>query len=143
MYEFLVYTHNIVRWILLPVMLVVIALSWTGLMGKRGYTKADKALGGALLGLTHLQLLLGLILFFVSPAVQSALADFGAAMKNAPLRKIVLEHPLIGLIAAILVQVGRTVSKKAVSEVKKHKAVAVYTTIAMMLILSRIPHWNF
>jgi hypothetical protein len=64
-------------------------------------------------------------------------------MKDAPVRKVVLEHPLIGLIGVALIQIGRTRSKKASGDMKKHKAVAVFTTIALVLILSRIPHWNF
>ena len=143
MYEFLLNFHNTLRWLLLPLLLAVIAFSWMGVAGKRSYAKSDKTLGGILVGMAHLQLILGLILLFVSPVVQTALQDFGAAMKDAPVRKVVLEHPLIGLIGVALIQIGRTRSKNASGDMKKHKAVAVFTTIALVLILSRIPHWNF
>ncbi len=96
-----------------------------------------------MLGLVHLQLLLGLILYFVSPMVQLALDDFGAAMKNAELRKIVMEHPLVAIIAVTLVQIGYSKAKKAKIAIRKHKTMAIYTTIALVLILSRIPSWSF
>jgi len=143
MYEFLLNTHNLTRWILLPLMVVVIVLGIAGMTGSRKYTKADKALGGAMLGLAHLQLLLGLILFFISPQVQAALQDMGAAMKDSVLRKMVVEHPLIGIIAVVLIQLGRSFSKKALADQRKHKLVVIYSGIALVLILSRIPNWNF
>lgn len=143
MYEFLANTHNLIRWIVLPLMLVVVVLSWSGFFTNREYRKSDKTLGVSMLGLVHLQLLLGLILYFVSPMVQLALDDFGAAMKNAELRKIVMEHPLVAIIAVTLVQIGYSKAKKAKIAIRKHKTMAIYTTIALVLILSRIPSWSF
>jgi len=43
----------------------------------------------------------------------------------------------------VLIQLGRTFSKKAADDEKRFKTVAIYTTIALVLILSRQIHWNF
>jgi len=144
MYEFLQVAHNIVRWILLPVILVVLFLSYSGWLGNKPYDKADNAFGGALVGLAHLQLIMGLLLYFVySPITHAAFQNFSVAMKDPVSRLYAVEHILVMVVAIVFIQLGRTFSKKAASPVKRHKTVAIYTTIALLLILSRMPNWNF
>jgi hypothetical protein len=144
MYEFLSVTHNMLRWILLPVIAIVLILSYSGWLGNKPYRKLDNAFGGALVGLAHTQLLIGLLLYFVySPITQAAFADFGAAMKDKDLRLYAVEHILTMIIAIVIIQLGRTFSKRAATPSKRHKTIAIYTTIALLLILSRMPNWNF
>ena len=142
MYEFLLNAHNIIRWILLLVIIFVLIRSWSGFLGKKPYEKLDKAIGGVLIGFTHTQLILGVILLIVSPLTQAAFSDFGAAMKD-PVLRYPFEHAFVMIVAVVLIQIGRTLSKRATDPVKKHKAIALYTTIAVLLILSRIPNWSF
>ena len=143
MYEFLLSSHSILRWLILPIGLFVISTSWFYLKSEKPYGKLEKISGGILVGLAHLQLIIGLLLYFVfSPDINAALNDMGAAMKDAHLRLKILEHPLISIIAVALIQIGRSLSKKATDNVSKRKKVAIYTTIAFVLILSRIPNWQ-
>jgi hypothetical protein len=144
MYEFIRSTHSSLRWILLLVLLFVIVRSWMGFVNKRSYTKLDNATSGALVGLAHLQLLLGLLLYFgLSPITQLAFSDFGAAMKDSQLRLYAVEHFITMLAAVALIQVGRIVSKKASDDTSKYKKMAIYTTIAVLLMISRMPNWKF
>lgn len=95
-----------------------------GLAGKvkKAFTKSDNTASVALLGLAHLQLLLGLIQYFgTSTIVKSALSDMGAAMKNGWLRYFAVEHITIMILAVACIQIGRTLSKKATVDVTKHK----------------------
>jgi hypothetical protein len=143
MYTALFHSHNLIRWILLILLVFVLFRSWTGWLGKGSYQKIDKITGGILVGFTHLQLIIGLLLYFVfSPITQAAFQNMGAAMKDANLRFYAVEHILIMIIAVVLIQLGRTFSKKAKTDEEKHKKVAIYTTIALVLILSRMPNWN-
>jgi len=139
----LILVHNILRWILLPVMLFVLFRSYSGWFGNQKYEKIDNATGGALIGLAHLQLLLGLIIYFaVSPWFDLLKADVGAIMKDPVSRLKAIEHPLTMIIGIILIQLGRTFSKKLSIDKQKFKTVAIYTTIALLLILSRQISWN-
>lgn len=143
MYTALLHSHNLIRWILLILLIFVLFRAWTGWLGKGSYQKIDKITGGILVGFTHLQLIVGLLLYFVySQITQAAFQDMGAAMKDPNLRFYAVEHILTMIIAVVLIQLGRTFSKKAATDVEKHKKVAVYTTIALLLILSRMPNWN-
>ncbi len=134
--------HNLLRWIIIPVMLFVLIRSYMGWFGKKPFAKLDNALGGALIGLAHTQLLIGLVLYFTSTRGYALLTTPGV-MKDAVSRLYALEHPLMMIIAVVFIQLGRTFSKKATNDEKRFKTVAIYTSIALVLILSRQIHWNF
>ncbi|TDS56609.1 hypothetical protein C8P70_11945 [Myroides indicus] len=106
-----------------------------GKSSKKQFTDKDRKLGLFALIFSHIQLLLGLILYFVSPMVQS----FGVAMKDSTLRLYALEHPLINIIAIVLITIGWSKHKKAEGDAKKFKTFAIFYTLGLVLILSRIP----
>ncbi len=139
-YEIVLFLHSWVRWIILVLGLVVIIKAYSGWFGNKNYSKGDNGMSAAFMGMLHLNLLLGLILyFFLSPYVQSAFNDFGAAMKEASLRFWAVEHILVMIVAVVVAQVGRIKAKKTSLDVDKFKITAIWYTIAMILILSRIP----
>lgn len=119
-------------------LLFVLYRSISGWLGQKPYVKADNAAGAALLGFTHLQLLLGLLLYVVSPRTQAAFDDMGAAMKNSVLRYFAVEHISAMLIAVTLIQIGRTLSKKATDDNSKHRKAAIYTAIATVIIIATL-----
>ncbi|MDN5214267.1 hypothetical protein QQ020_19470 [Fulvivirgaceae bacterium BMA12] len=140
MYEIFLFIHSWLRWIVLILGLLVIIKSFFGWQGKKTYGKADNALSGSFIGILHLQLLIGLVLyFFLSPITTSAFQDFGGAMKAASLRYWAVEHIFVMILAVVIAQIGRTRSKKASGNVKKFKSVTIFYLIAMILMLSRIP----
>jgi hypothetical protein len=88
---------------------------------------------------THTMLLLGIVLLIISPVAQTAFADMGAAMKDGAVRKAVVEHPTMNIIAAVLVTIGNAKSKKAVGNGRKFKVSMIFFGLALLLILSRLP----
>ncbi|MBC8110579.1 MAG: hypothetical protein H7Y04_05915, partial [Verrucomicrobia bacterium] len=93
-------------------------------------------------GSMHLQLLLGLILYFgLSPFGLKAF-DLGmkVVMKTPTYRHWAVEHITTMIIAVAIAQIGRIVSKKAPSDLLKHKRAAIYYSIAVFLILLSIPY---
>ncbi len=139
-YEIVLFIHSWVRWFIIILGLVVLIKAYSGWLGNKPYLKGDNGMSAGFMGLLHLNLLLGLILyFFLSPYVQSALNNFGAAMKEPSLRFWAVEHILVMIIAVVVAQVGRIKAKKATLDVDKHKITAIWYTIAIILMLSRIP----
>lgn len=122
--------HSYNRYLLLIALVFVIYRSFSGWMGKKPFEKADNTASIALLGLTHLQALLGLIMYFFT----SAYTTGGGSMKDPWVRYFKAEHIAAMLIAVVLVQLGRTFSKKAATDTDKHKKLAIYTTIAFVII---------
>lgn len=137
MYEFIQKFHS--GWAYLALLLLVIAVvnSFMGKTSKKEFTSKDKKIAlFALIG-THTQLLIGLVLYFVSPLGLSSLGQ----MKDAALRLTSLEHPLLNLIAIVLITIGWSKHKKAASNEAKFKSIAVFYGLGLVFILSRIP-WN-
>ncbi len=131
--------HSYNRYLILVALVLVLYRSWTGWQGRKPFEKFDNTASVALLGLAHLQLLLGLIQYFgTSTIVQSAMADMGAAMKNSWLRYFAVEHILMMVIAIACIQVGRTLSKKAADDNVKHKKLAIWTTVATLLMVASL-----
>ena len=140
MYEFFLFMHSWLRWVVLTLALLVIVRSFWGWKGKKTYGKGDNALSASFVGSLHLQLLIGFVLyFFLSPITTSAFQDFGGSMKAASIRYWAIEHFLVMIISVIIAQIGRARSKKAGASVKKFKTAAIFYSIALILILSRIP----
>ncbi len=121
--------------------IVLILLAWAVFNGFTGNSREkiweDKHRKVNLFGLiaTHTMFLLGLILM----VLVLGNADMGAIMKDSAARKAYVEHPTVGIIAAILVTIGNARSKKEISQGKKFKATLIFYGLAFVLILSRLP----
>lgn len=110
-----------------------------GSKSEKAFEAKDANINKFALIATHTMFLLGLILLFVSPIAQSAFADMKTAMKDSDVRKAVVEHPFVNIIAVILVTIGNARVKRAVGNGRKFKQTAIFFGIALLLILSRIP----
>jgi uncharacterized membrane protein len=135
MYTFIQKFHS--GWAYLALLLLAFAVinSFLGMSSKKEFTAKDRKI--ALFGLigTHVQLLVGFILYFVSPL---GLDSFGQ-MKDSALRLTSLEHPLINIIAVVLITIGWSKHKKTEDSTAKFKSIAVFYGLGLLLILSRIP----
>ena len=134
MYNALLVAHSYLRYIVLVLLIIVIITSLMGMMNKKPYSSTDNRLGLFLFISTHLQLLIGLILFFVSPVVQFS----GAAMKDATTRYWLVEHNTAMLIAIVLITLARTTSKKMADGPLRHKRMFVFNLIALAIIVVAI-----
>jgi hypothetical protein len=137
MYEFIQKFHF--GWAYLALLLLVVAVvnSLIGMFSKKEFTAKDRKI--ALFGLIgiHTQLLIGLILYFVSPL---GFASFGQ-MADKALRLTSLEHPLINIIGIALITIGWSKHKKLTTSESKFKTFSIFYGLGLLLILSRIP-WN-
>lgn len=137
MYTFIQKFHSGWAYIALLLLVVAVVNSLIGWSSKKEFTTRDRKIAMFGLIVTHLQLLVGLILYFVSPLGS---AVFGQ-MKDAALRLTSLEHPLTNLIAITLITVGWSKHKKAATNEAKFKSIAIFFGLGLLLILSRIP-WS-
>ena len=108
------------------------------MMSKRAFAPSDNKISLFLMISAHTQLLVGIILYFVSPFVQFS----GAAMKDDQLRFFTMEHTVMMLIAIVLITLGRILSKKATEDAGKFKKLFWFNLIALLVILAAIP-WPF
>ena len=141
MYIGLKHLHSFLPYLLLTVLLFAFVKSVIAYRGNHPHTEGHRKNGLILLILAHTQFLIGGILYFVSPMSTSGLNDLGAAMKDSTLRLYTLEHPLMMILAIVLITMAYSKSKKDISNQLKHKVKSIYYGVALLLILSRIP-WS-
>jgi hypothetical protein len=137
MHTALLHTHSGLRWILLISFIISIVVLYKA---SKKSTPSNKIKSYVLFTLiiSHIQLIIGLILYFISPKVVFQ----AASMKNSVLRFYLVEHISLMLIALILVTIGYVKWKKAIEGTTKMKSLFWYYTIALLLILISIP-WPF
>ncbi len=142
MYTFMLFSHNIFRWLLLVAGVVAVVMAFVGWLGKKDWPKRDNSVGLVYIILMDVNVLLGFILYlFLSPLTQAAFADFGAAMGNSTLRFFAVEHIFGMLLALVFAHVGRSFSKKAGEPLKKHRTAAIWFTLSLVAVLAMIP-WD-
>ncbi len=134
MHSLLLLFHSTIRYFVLIFLILVIVRSLMGWMNRKDYTNTDDKVSLWLFILTHTQLLIGLILFFVSPVVIFS----GASMKDSIARYWLVEHNTMMIIAIVLISVARISIKKIADTVAKHKRLFILNTIALVIILVSI-----
>jgi uncharacterized membrane protein len=134
MYSFFKNFHSGFRYIVLALILIAIIQSIIGWLGKKPYTDGNRKMNLFALISAHTQLLIGLVLYFLSPLVQFA----GSTMKNAELRYWTVEHLVMMLVALLLITIGHSRSKKATTPEAKHKAIAIFYVLAVVVIVVAI-----
>ena len=135
----LLHVHSLLRYVLLILLLISIVKAYSGWGGKKSYSPGDRKLALFTVISAHLQLVIGLILYFISPNVKVALANMSEAMKNPELRFWAVEHIAMMLIAIILITIGSARAKRAATDEGKHKQIALFFLLALLVIFIAIP----
>ncbi len=137
MYEFIQKFHSGWAYVALILLVIAVVNSLIGMASKKEFTATDRKI--SLFGLIgiHIQLLVGLILYFVSPLGLTSLGQ----MSDKALRLTSLEHPLINIIGIALITIGWSKHKKLTTSESKFKTFSIFYGLGLLLILSRIP-WS-
>ena len=131
-------------WAYITVLIIIIAVANAiiGVTSNKEFQEKDLRIPLFALIIAHIQLLIGLVAYFTS--AQFAILKengMGAAMKDPEIRLVVMEHPLMMILAVILITVGFSKHKNKSSDKAKFKTIALYYGVALLFILSRIP-WD-
>lgn len=131
--------HSTLAYAVLAVVAIAVINAFLGLSAKRNFTKNDRSLSLVALILSHIQLVVGLVLWAISPLGKEAMSQ----MSNAAMRLTAVEHPLINIVAIVLITIGWSKHKKEESSNGKFKKIGVFYVLGLLLILSRIPWSNW
>jgi uncharacterized membrane protein SirB2 len=134
LYSFFLQAHSGFRYVVTILVLLAIILSFSGWFGKKPYTPANRKINMFAMISAHIQLVLGLVLYFISPFVQFN----STTMKNPDTRYWTVEHITMMIIAIALITVGHIKSKKIVLPEQKHRTIAIYYTVALLIIIIAI-----
>lgn len=140
MYETIQIVHSYLAYIVLAILFLAVANAIMGWVGNKMFTmEKDLRLSLFALILSHIQLVVGLILYFVSSNGLQAVQTLGMGGLNSASRLLAVEHPFINIIALVLITVGWSRHKKFMEGRKKFKSIAIFYGLGLVLILSRIP----
>jgi hypothetical protein len=142
LYSAMLHAHSVGRWIVLLLLLFAIINSL--IAGKRPYIRTDNRLGLILTIFADLMLLIGIYLWFAGQMGYKLIQANGmsAVMKNPTLRFFAVEHMAGMLIAVILIHIGKSQGRKAISDKAKHRRTMIFYLVALLIILASIP-WPF
>ena len=142
MYTGLQHLHSGIAYLALLALILVIIYALIGSLSGREFTEKDRKIAMIAFIISHIQLLVGLILYFVSPLGFSLLKG-GNAMSDPAARLTALEHPLINIIAIVVISIGYIRSKKITISRSKFRSIYMMYAIGLVLVLSRIPWANW
>lgn len=131
--EILKSAHSGWRYIVLILLVIAFVNALLGVLGKKEYTEGNRKLNLFTLISAHIQLLMGLVLYFLSPLTKLSSSEaIGRYWK--------MEHIGMMILAVVLITIGNSRSKKASTALAKHKGVALYFGLALVLIIAAIIH---
>jgi len=139
MYSFIKSIHSNLAIILLFVLVAAAIYLLFGFFTKKTFTATTKRV--ALVGLiaAHSQLLVGLLIYFISPlGVQNFSKE---SMGNSMSRLYMLEHPLMMILGIVFITIGYSKAKRATTDTQKYKLLSIFYVIGLICILSRVP-WH-
>ena len=133
-------THSALRYVAIVLLLFAIISAFTSWKGDKPFTSGSKKIYLFAMISLHIQLTIGILLYFIGPRVPAYL-EAGSVMAS-PARVFVVEHAVGMILGIALVTRGYVRSKKLKEDARKHKAVAIMYLVGTLIILASIP-WPF
>ncbi|WP_417290540.1 hypothetical protein [Corallibacter sp.] len=142
MYNTVKILHSYWAYLVLLILVLATLNAIIKTIGNKEYEAKDFRISLFTLIVTHIHLLLGIILFFAADYF-SLISEMGMGevMKNSTLRSNIVEHPFTMIVAVALITIGYSKHKKKLTSKNKLKTIAIFYTIALILVLAKIP-WN-
>jgi heme A synthase len=135
----LVHLHSALRWVVLVLLVAAIVRAFIGVRGPKPYAGLKKLALFTLIS-AHLQLVLGLVLYFLKGWNKQW--SNPEMMKTTLLRFFTMEHLVMMLLAITLITMGYSGAKRMNDSKRQHKRIFTFFLIALILILASIP-WPF
>lgn len=129
--------HSFLAYLALLGIIISFVYALIGALSGRSFEEKDRKFG--LFGLipAHLQLVIGLVLYFLSPLGFANLSS--ETMSDSMSRLYALEHPVINIIAIAVITIGYIRAKKLTDSRSRFRSIYMFYGIGLLLILSRIP----
>lgn len=141
MYPFILVLHSYGRWLTLLSLLVMITIGFRGWIARRKFTPTINTLRHWTATIAHIQLLLGMFLYFQSPIVRSDVPHdpFHLVNEHTYFRYI---HITAMLIAVILITIGSAKARRVADDHKKFRTLLIWFSAGLLILLIAIP-WPF
>jgi hypothetical protein len=136
--------HNLNRWLVIIFAVFALYRAYTGWFQKRDWLRADNMAGMLFTSFLDLQVLLGLILYFLfSESTRLVFANAGVVLQTNPVAAFFgIEHVVAMIVAMAFAHAGRAIASRMTNIPGKHRTTAIWFSISILIILAAIP-WPF
>ena len=141
MFTGITHSHHYIAYLLLLTAISTVAYAIYARMNNQSVGAAENKLSLITMILAHLQLLFGLILLVKTYGDATAIHSMSDIMKDADLRRLVIEHPSTMILSVLLFTLGRLKFKRAEGDNNKRKALIRYMGLGLALMLAVTP-WD-
>jgi len=131
MYQILKSAHSGWRYVVVILLVLAFVQALSGWLGKKPYTEGNRKLNVFALISAHIQFLFGLVLYFLGEWFKG---DSSIALT----RYWKMEHISMMIFAIILITVGNARSKRGDDAAVKHRSIALYFGLALVLIVAAV-----
>ena len=142
MYSTLLSLHSLFRWLVLVLLVFAIYTAYRGVVTKKAFSKFDNSVRHWTATIAHIQLLLGLSLYYISPVTHYFLNNFKDAVHQREVRFFGMEHSLMMITAVVIITIGSAKAKRKQTDNEKFRTIATWYTVGVIIILLSIP-WTF
>ncbi len=142
MYTTLLTFHSIFRWLLLIALILSIYIGIRGYFSGKKFSKADNHIRHWTATISHIQLLLGIIIYTQSPIISYFWKNTATAIQHIDNLFFGLIHSVLMLVSIVLITIGSAKAKRQTTDQSKYKTMLIWFTIALIIIFIAIP-WPF
>tara|TARA_Y100001970_G_scaffold169420_1_gene207149 strand:+ start:4695 stop:5132 length:438 start_codon:yes stop_codon:yes gene_type:complete len=140
-YDVIKTVHSYWAFLVIIILTLIVINSIIAKFSGRAFNTKDLRLSLFGLIFSHIQLLIGLILYFTSPWFNQFYQIGMDLLKNAESRLYLIEHPLINIVAIIFITLGWSLHKRQLDSSKKFLRIGIFYGLGLIFLLSRIP-WD-
>lgn len=142
MYQTLLFYHNSLRWLVLAGLLYALYRAGKGYFSAAAFSGTDNAVRHWTATIAHVQLTVGLILYFQSPLITYFMAHFKEAVRNRDIAFFGLLHSSLMLVAVVCITIGSAISKRKQTDRERFRVMLIWFSAALILIFIAVP-WPF
>jgi hypothetical protein len=141
MYPLILTIHSFARWLVLISLIGAIIIAFTGLRQHRKFTAGFNTWRHWTATIAHIQLLLGMFLYFQSPVVTYPLPNdpYHIVNEHTYFRYI---HITLMFLAVIVITIGSAKTKRLNDDRSKFQTMLRWFTAGLLILLIAIP-WPF
>lgn len=142
MFGVLLILHSGIRWLVLITLLLMLFRSYRGWARQLDFNRSDNVLRLLTVSCAHLQLLIGLVLYVLSPLVRYFYNYFPESVHITEIRFFGMEHITMMLLAMTCISIGSIRAKRKIIGYHKFRTIALWYSLALFMIFTSIP-WEF
>ena len=138
----LIFLHSLIRWFVLGTLLYSIYRAYRGYSHSLTFKNTDDVWRHWTATTTHIQLILGILLYSKSETVKAFVSGLGSRDRITEPMFFGIIHIAFMLSAIVLVTIGSAMAKRKTIDKDKFKTLLIWFGAALLLILIAIP-WPF